>query len=145
MDPMIWIIDDDASIRFVFDRGLEFQHITHRLFENGEAALSALQKEIPDVIVSDIRMPGISGLDLIKAVHEVDENIPFIIITAHSDLTSAVDSYERGTFEYVPTVLLTFFPIGTLSIKSIFLIPSQSISRTVSGRPSPSMTDFTAG
>ena len=102
MDPMIWIIDDDASIRFVFDRGLEFQHITHRLFENGEAALSALQKEIPDVIVSDIRMPGISGLDLIKAVHEVDENIPFISITAHSDLTSAVDSYERGTFEYVP-------------------------------------------
>lgn len=102
MDPMIWIIDDDASIRFVFDRGLEFQHITHRLFENGEAALAALKKEIPDVIVSDIRMPGISGLDLIKAVHEVDENIPFIIITAHSDLTSAVDSYERGTFEYVP-------------------------------------------
>ncbi|MCR5536377.1 MAG: nitrogen regulation protein NR(I) [Succinivibrio sp.] len=102
MDPMIWVIDDDSSIRFVFDRGLEFQHINHRLFETGDAALQALKKEIPDVIVSDIRMPGISGLDLIKAVHDVDEDIPFIIITAHSDLTAAVDSYEKGTFEYVP-------------------------------------------
>ena len=102
MNPMIWIIDDDASIRFVFDKALDVNSIQHRLFENGEAALSALQHEIPDVIVSDIRMPGISGLALIKAVHEVDENIPFIIMTAHSDLAAAIDSYEQGSFEYLP-------------------------------------------
>ncbi len=102
MNPMIWIIDDDASIRFVFDKALDVNSIQHRLFENGEAALEALKQEIPDVIVSDIRMPGISGLALIKKVHEVDENIPFIIMTAHSDLAAAVDSYEQGSFEYLP-------------------------------------------
>ncbi len=102
MNPMIWIIDDDASIRFVFDKALDVNSIKHRLFENGEAALEAMKQEIPDVIVSDIRMPGISGLELIKSVHNIDENIPFIIMTAHSDLAAAVDSYERGSFEYLP-------------------------------------------
>ena len=102
MNPMIWIIDDDASIRFVFDKALDVNSIQHRLFETGEAALEALKQEIPDVIVSDIRMPGISGLALIKKVHEIDENIPFIIMTAHSDLAAAVDSYEQGSFEYLP-------------------------------------------
>lgn len=84
MNPMIWVIDDDASIRFVFDKALDANSITHRLFETGEAALTALESETPDVIVSDIRMPGINGLDLVKKVHEIDENIPFIIMTAHS-------------------------------------------------------------
>lgn len=99
---MIWVIDDDASIRFVFDKALDVNNITHRLFENGEAALTALKQEVPDVIVSDIRMPGIDGLSLIKAVHEVDDNVPFIIMTAHSDLSAAIDSYEQGSFEYLP-------------------------------------------
>ena len=102
MNPMIWVIDDDAAIRFVFDKALVVNSITHRLFENGEAALEALDKETPDVIVSDIRMPGIDGLTLIKKVHEIDENIPVIIMTAHSDLSAAIDAYERGTFEYLP-------------------------------------------
>ena len=102
MNPMIWVIDDDAAIRFVFDKALVVNSITHRLFENGEAALEALDKETPDVIVSDIRMPGIDGLTLIKKVHEIDENIPVIIMTAHSDLSAAIDAYERGTLEYLP-------------------------------------------
>lgn len=102
MDPKIWVIDDDTSIRFVFDKALDVNHISHRVFEEGESALEALKSEIPDVIVSDIKMPGIDGLSLIKKVHEVDPDIPFIIITAHSDLTAAVDSYEHGTFEYLP-------------------------------------------
>lgn len=102
MDPMIWVIDDDASIRFVFDKALDVNSISHRLFETGDAALEALKTEIPDVIVSDINMPGVDGLSLIQKVHEVDANIPFIIITAHSDLTAAIDSYEKGSFEYLP-------------------------------------------
>ena len=102
MVPMVWVIDDDASIRFVFDRGLALQHISHRLFDSGEEALAALAREVPDVIVSDIRMPGISGLDLIARVRAVDDAIPFIIITAHSDLNAAVASYEHGVFEYLP-------------------------------------------
>ena len=89
MVPMVWVIDDDASIRFVFDRGLALQHISHRLFDSGEEALAALAREVPDVIVSDIRMPGISGLDLIARVRAVDDAIPFIIITAHSDLNES--------------------------------------------------------
>lgn len=102
MNPMIWVIDDDAAIRFVFDKALVVNNITHRLFETGEAALEALEKETPDVIVSDIRMPGIDGLSLIKKVHNIDENIPVIIMTAHSDLSAAIDAYEEGTFEYLP-------------------------------------------
>lgn len=103
MDPLIWVIDDDDSIRFVFDRALDVNQINHRLFSNGIEALEALKNEIPDVIVSDINMPGgIDGLSLIKRVHEVDPNIPFIIITANSDLSAAIDSYEHGSFEYLP-------------------------------------------
>lgn len=102
MNPMIWVIDDDTSIRFVFDKALDANKITHRLFENAEAALDAIKKETPDVIISDIRMPGIDGLTLIKRIHEIDENIPFIIMTAHSDLSSAIDAYDEGSFEYLP-------------------------------------------
>ncbi len=102
MDPKIWVIDDDSSIRFVFDRALEVNGIRHTLFEDGETALNALQKESPDVIVSDIKMPGVDGLTLIQKVHDKDPLIPVIIMTAHSDLTAAIDSYEKGTFEYLP-------------------------------------------
>lgn len=102
MDPLIWVIDDDKSIRFVFDRALAVNSINHRLFDNGADALEALKTEIPDVIVSDIKMPGIDGLTLIQEVHKIDPNIPFIIMTAHSDLSAAVESYAKGTFEYLP-------------------------------------------
>ena len=102
MDPMIWVVDDDNSIRFVFEKALTVNHIHFRIFESGDAALEALKEEHPDVIISDIRMPGTDGLHLIKEVHKIDNNIPVIIMTAHSDLTAAIDSYESGTFEYLP-------------------------------------------
>lgn len=102
MNPLIWVIDDEESILFVFDRALGSNNINHRLFKSGDEALAALKDEIPDVIVSDINMPGVDGLTLINKVHEVDPNIPFIIITANSDLSSAINSYERGSFEYLP-------------------------------------------
>ncbi len=102
MDPMIWVIDDDASIRFVFNKALTVNNISHRLFENAETALEALKMETPDVVVSDIKMPGISGLELIERFHSVDVNIPFIIMTAHSDLSSAIDAFDEGSFEYLP-------------------------------------------
>ena len=102
MDPLIWVIDDDSSIRFVFDRALEVNSIKHQLFSDGESALAALETTVPDVIVSDIKMPGIDGISLIDRVHAKDPTVPVIIMTAHSDLTAAVDSYEKGTFEYLP-------------------------------------------
>ncbi len=102
MDPMIWVIDDDASIRFVFSKTLSVNNITHRLFENAETALEALEKETPDVVVSDIKMPGMNGIELIDKFHKIDANIPFIIMTAHSDLSSAIDAFDEGSFEYLP-------------------------------------------
>ncbi len=99
---MIWVIDDDASIRFVFNKALSVNNITHRLFENAETALEALEKETPDVVVSDIKMPGMNGIELIEKFHHVDANIPFIIMTAHSDLSSAIDAFDEGSFEYLP-------------------------------------------
>src|SRR5690606_5328403 len=71
-------------------------------FDNGDDLLHRLEKERPDAIISDIRMPGINGLDLLSTVHERYPQLPVIIMTAHSDLDSAVSSYSRGAFEYLP-------------------------------------------
>ncbi len=102
MNKEVWIVDDDSSIRFVLERALTQDGYTCRCFENGENLLLALKESSPKVIISDIRMPGIDGLDLLKKVHEHNPNIPVIITTAHSDLTSAVNSYQSGSFEYLP-------------------------------------------
>ena len=98
----VWIIDDDRSIRWVLEKALEQENIESLSFENGDKVLNALNREIPDAIISDVRMPGIDGLSLLKKVHEVQPDIPVIIMTAHSDLDSAVNSYQKGAFEYLP-------------------------------------------
>mgnify|MGYP000480182710 CR=1 FL=1 len=98
----VWIIDDDRSIRWVLEKALEQENIESQSFENGDRVLSALNREIPDAIISDVRMPGIDGLELLQQVHNVQPDIPVIIMTAHSDLDSAVNSYQKGAFEYLP-------------------------------------------
>lgn len=98
----VWIIDDDRSIRWVLEKALEQDNIESQSFENGDKVINALNREIPDAIISDVRMPGIDGLTLLQQVHQVDPNIPVIIMTAHSDLDSAVTSYQKGAFEYLP-------------------------------------------
>ena len=98
----VWIIDDDRSIRWVLEKALEQENIESQSFENGDKVLNALNREIPDAIISDVRMPGIDGLELLQQVHAVHPNIPVIIMTAHSDLDSAVNSYQKGAFEYLP-------------------------------------------
>ncbi|MEH6346527.1 MAG: nitrogen regulation protein NR(I) [Bermanella sp.] len=98
----VWIIDDDRSIRWVLEKALEQENIESLSFENGDKVLNALNREIPDAIISDVRMPGIDGLSLLKKIHEVQPDIPVIIMTAHSDLDSAVNSYQTGAFEYLP-------------------------------------------
>ena len=98
----VWIIDDDRSIRWVLEKALEQDNIESQSFENGDKVINALNREIPDAIISDVRMPGIDGLTLLNQVHQVDPNIPVIIMTAHSDLDSAVTSYQKGAFEYLP-------------------------------------------
>jgi two-component system, NtrC family, nitrogen regulation response regulator GlnG len=98
----VWLVDDDASIRWVLERALKNAGMTPRLFEAAEAALVSLRSETPDVLMTDIRMSGQSGLELLKRVHDQHPDLPVIVMTAHSDLGSAVSAYESGAFEYLP-------------------------------------------
>lgn len=98
----VWILDDDRSIRWVLEKSLSKTGLKTETFENGDELLKRLQQESPDAIISDIRMPGISGLDLLSSIQGSHPAIPVIIMTAHSDLDSAVSSYSRGAFEYLP-------------------------------------------
>lgn len=99
----IWVIDDDRSIRFVLSKALEAEGYQVNEFEHAAAALDALAEgEKPDLIVSDIRMPGLDGLKLLSKLEQQIPDVPVIIMTAHSDLDSAVKAYEGGAFEYLP-------------------------------------------
>src|SRR5574344_421139 len=92
MSAKVWIVDDDSSIRFVLERALTQEGFDCKTFEDGESVLKAINKEIPEVIISDIRMPGIDGLEMLQETHKIKPEIPVIITTAHSDLSSAVNS-----------------------------------------------------
>ena len=98
----VWILDDDRSIRWVLEKSLSKTGFNTQTFENGDELLHRLEHELPDAIISDIRMPGINGLDLLTSIQEAHPSLPVIIMTAHSDLDSAVASYSRGAFEYLP-------------------------------------------
>lgn len=99
----VWIVDDDSSIRWVLQKALQAANIGCLSFENPEDLLLQLQSgQSPEVIVSDIRMPQMDGMTLLKEVHDIAPLIPVIIMTAHSDLDSAVNAYQSGAFEYLP-------------------------------------------
>jgi two-component system nitrogen regulation response regulator GlnG len=98
----IWVIDDDHAIRWVLEKALQRDHMRVTSFENGNNAMMALQHEQPDAIIADIRMPGIDGLTLLQRIQEQQPELPIIIMTAHSDLDSAVAAYQGGAFEYLP-------------------------------------------
>ncbi|MCK5696543.1 MAG: nitrogen regulation protein NR(I) [Gammaproteobacteria bacterium] len=98
----VWVIDDDRSIRWVLEKSFKQANLSVKSFENAESVLSALNKTQPDVIVTDIRMPGMDGFDLLEKLQQEYKSIPVIIMTAHSDLDSAVSAYEGGAFEYLP-------------------------------------------
>jgi len=103
MSEKIWVVDDDQSIRWVLQRALEKAEMEVRVFEHAEELLSALDTgQLPQAIISDIRMPDMDGFTLLQKVHEKHPDIPVIIITAHSDMDSAVSAYESGAFEYLP-------------------------------------------
>jgi two-component system nitrogen regulation response regulator GlnG len=102
MSQTVWIIDDDRSIRWVLEKALNRADIETESFDSGNAALERLQHQKPSAIISDIRMPGIDGLELLSKINEQYPELPVIIITAHSDLDSAVASYQGGAFEYLP-------------------------------------------
>lgn len=100
-ESMVWVVDDDRSIRFVLRKALERAGIPSRAFERAEDVLEALREECPDVLVSDIRMPGMDGTSLLEEVKRRQPTLPVIIMTAYSDVESAVASFKGGAFEYL--------------------------------------------
>ncbi|HWH83334.1 MAG TPA: nitrogen regulation protein NR(I) [Burkholderiaceae bacterium] len=98
----IWIVDDDQSIRFVLEKALAREDFRVRSFTNSRDMLAALDDDEPQVLVSDIRMPGGSGIELLAQVRERMPALPVIIMTAYSDLDSAVSAFQGGAFEYLP-------------------------------------------
>src|SRR6188768_3623895 len=98
----VWLVEDDASIRWVLERALRASGMVPRAFDSAEPALAALRADAPDVLLTDIRMPGSSGIDLLREVRVAHPALPVIVMTAHSDLPSAVSAYQGGAFEYLP-------------------------------------------
>ena len=99
----VWIVDDDSSIRWVLQKALQVANIDCCCFENPQDLLLQLESgQYPEVVVSDIRMPQMDGMALLNEVHQIAPMIPVIIMTAHSDLDSAVNAYQSGAFEYLP-------------------------------------------
>ncbi|MEC7928894.1 MAG: nitrogen regulation protein NR(I) [Pseudomonadota bacterium] len=102
MDKNVWVVDDDESIRWVLEKGLSDGGMDVQTFDSANKVIKKLETENPHLILTDIKMPGPSGIDLLDKVKELRPDIPVIIMTAHSDLDSAVESYEHGAWEYLP-------------------------------------------
>jgi len=98
----VWVVDDDHSVRWVLEKALRKAAMEPRCFERGEHLLEALQHSAPDVLITDVRMPGIDGLELLERLGASHPELPIIVITAHSDLDNAVAAYQGGAFEYLP-------------------------------------------
>ncbi len=98
----VWIVDDDRSIRWVIEKALSREGIAFNSFSSAQEALDALSGGAPEVLVSDIRMPGLSGLELLQTVKQRHPAVPVIVMTAYSDLDSAVSAFQGGAYEYLP-------------------------------------------
>ena len=98
----VWVVDDDQSVRWVLEKALKQAGMDSRSFERGELLLDALDGGQPDVLITDVRMPGMDGLTLLERVSRISPNLPVIVVTAHTDLENAVAAYQGGAFEYLP-------------------------------------------
>ena len=98
----VWIVDDDHSVRWVLEKALKQADMETRSFERAEHLLEAIDNDQPDVLITDVRMPGMSGLALLERLRSSCPELPIIVITAHSDLENAVAAYKGGAFEYLP-------------------------------------------
>ncbi len=100
--PSVWIVDDDASIRWVLDKALSGAGWQTTLFDNAGDVLRQVQCGNPDVIITDIRMPGTDGLELLQYLNERTPSLPVIVMTAHTNPNNALSAYQAGAFGYLP-------------------------------------------
>ncbi len=98
----VWIVDDDKSIRWVLEKALAKAEIQTRSFSDAQTLLSELKSPLPSAVITDIRMPGMDGLELLERLHSHHPQLPIIVTTAHADLDNAVSAYHGGAFEYLP-------------------------------------------
>ena len=98
----VWVVDDDQSVRWVLEKALQQANMGCRSFERAEHLLEAIEHGQPDVLITDVRMPGMSGITLLERMRTLCPDLPIIVITAHSDLENAVAAYKGGAFEYLP-------------------------------------------
>ena len=98
----VWIIDDDRSIRWVLEKALQKAGMETTSYPDARGVLENLALKQPDAIISDVRMPGMDGISLLERINESYPDLPVIIMTAHSDLDSAVAAFHSGAFEYLP-------------------------------------------
>ena len=96
----IWVADDDSAIRVVLEESFSSSGFDVKTFSSGDDVVTELKLEAPDLILTDVQMPGMLGYDLLKHINDNYENIPVIIMTAFTDMQAAVDSYGGGAFEY---------------------------------------------
>ena len=126
MRSKLWIVDDEESIRTICKSALE-ENFKIETFSNGSEALLALNSEKPDLIITDIKMPGLTGIDLLKIVAEKYPDLPTIVMTAHADIDNALSAYEGGAFEYLSK------PFDVDTIRSLAL---KAIRTSVTETPS---------
>ena len=136
----VWIVDDDSSIRWVLQKALQAANIGCLSFENPQDLLLQLQSgQAPEVIISDIRMPQMDGMTLLNEVHVSHPMLPVIIMTAHSDLDSAVNAYQKGAFEYLPK---PFDIDEAVTLTQRALAHAREKSRTQQAVPDESQTEI---
>ncbi|MTB65526.1 nitrogen regulation protein NR(I) [Providencia sp. wls1943] len=136
----IWVVDDDSSIRWVLERALNSAELNCTCFDSADAVLAALNNDVPDVLLSDIRMPGMDGLALLSQIKQSHPLLPIIIMTAHSDLDAAVNAYQSGAFDYLPK---PFDIDETVALVERALSHSREQNSTASDKPQTTVISST--
>ena len=102
----IWVIDDDQSMRWVLEKTLSSSGYDVSTFETGSMALANFKRTAPELrprlIITDVRMPGINGFELLKQIKNISPQMPIIVMTAYTDLDTTVQAFQEGAFEYLP-------------------------------------------
>ena len=147
MSSEVWIADDDPSMLWVIEKAIQKQGYTARIFENGDHLMDALAHGKPELVVSDVRMPGLSGFELLEKINTVRPGLPVIILTAFGDLDSAVDAYKYGAYEYLtkPFDIDELLSLVSRALDSNIIIPGEDYAPGKQGKlllgESPSMQE----